>query len=74
MFLFKLNSLINVANSIFFLVNKTNNFFDSSFILNELELSLFVEFKRKGLLDIVLFTKTQATSTFSSTSDLRISI
>ena len=58
MFLLELNSLINTVDSIFFLVNETDDFFDSSFILNELELLLFVKLKKKESLNIISFIKT----------------
>ena len=74
MFLFELNFLIDIVDSIFFLVNETNDFFNSFFILNKLELLLFVKLKKRKSLDIILFIKTRVVLILFSTLDLTISI
>ena len=74
MFLFELNFLIDITDLIFFSINKINDFFDLFLTFNELELSLFVKFERKELLNIISFIKTRTVFILFSTLDLIISI
>ena len=74
MFLLELNSLINITNSIFFLVNEIDDFSNSFLILNKLELLLFIKLERRKLLNIILFIKTRIVFTLFNISDLTISI